>query len=172
VSASTSVTISIDFLELAGAVGGLISVLAGLVYLFGRLLIRQFNQALSDRFVIRDQNLAGLSQRLDEKFDSRDQVLEQLTMRLDARFSASEQSMESFRDNLARVQQHVTSVERDHLRLQVSLPNEYVRREDWIRFSGTIDTKLDWLRQRFEETGKLITKLMERAKPAEASDGA
>jgi hypothetical protein len=169
VSAST-VTVSIDFLELAGAVGGLVSALLAVVYLFGRLLIRQFNHALSERFVVRDQNLAGLSKRLDEKFDSRDQVLEQLTMRLDARFSASEQSMDSFRDDLARVKQHVTAVEREHLRLQVALPNEYVRREDWIRFSGTIDTKLDWLRLRFEETGKLITKLMERAKPAEASD--
>lgn len=32
-----------------------------------------------------------------------------------------------------------------------SLPNEYVRREDWIRFSNLIDAKLDRLNERIAD---------------------
>jgi hypothetical protein len=34
-----------------------------------------------------------------------------------------------------------------------SLANEYVRREDWIRFSNVIDAKLDRLSERIAELG-------------------
>jgi hypothetical protein len=37
-------------------------------------------------------------------------------------------------------------VERELLRLKAELPIEYVRREDWIRFSNTLEAKLDALR--------------------------
>ena len=38
------------------------------------------------------------------------------------------------------------SVERELLRLKAQLPMDYVRREDWIRFSNTLEAKLDALR--------------------------
>lgn len=37
-------------------------------------------------------------------------------------------------------------VEREMLKLRAQLPMDYVRREDWIRFSNTLEAKLDALR--------------------------
>jgi len=37
-------------------------------------------------------------------------------------------------------------VERQMMKLKAQLPLEYVRREDWIRFSSTLDAKLDAMR--------------------------
>jgi hypothetical protein len=54
-------------------------------------------------------------------------------------------------------------VEREVLKLKAQLPLEYVRREDWIRFSSTLDAKLDAMRTelRAEITG-LKERLAER----------
>ena len=41
-------------------------------------------------------------------------------------------------------------MEKDLLKLQAELPREYVRREDWIRFSSSIDAKLDHLRDKLD----------------------
>jgi hypothetical protein len=38
-------------------------------------------------------------------------------------------------------------IERGLFELRAALPLEYVRREDWIRFSGTLDAKLDAMRE-------------------------
>jgi hypothetical protein len=35
--------------------------------------------------------------------------------------------------------------------LKINLPLEYVRRDDWIRFSSTIDAKLDRMREEMRE---------------------
>jgi hypothetical protein len=44
--------------------------------------------------------------------------------------------------------------------LRVLLPIEYVRREDWIRFSATLDAKMDALRDEMrEEIGPIKEKL-------------
>jgi hypothetical protein len=51
-------------------------------------------------------------------------------------------------------------VERSIYELRVLLPIEYVRREDWIRFSATLDAKMDALREEMrEEIGLLKEKL-------------
>jgi hypothetical protein len=50
-------------------------------------------------------------------------------------------------------------VEREVMRLKAQLPLEYVRREDWIRFSSTLDAKLDAMRA---ELRAEITELKER----------
>ena len=42
-------------------------------------------------------------------------------------------------------------IERGFYELRASLPLEYVRREDWIRFSGTLDAKLDAMREEMRE---------------------
>ena len=47
-------------------------------------------------------------------------------------------------------------VERDLLTLRAELPQHYVRREDWIRFSSVIDAKLDALRA---EQSVVVTRL-------------
>lgn len=53
-------------------------------------------------------------------------------------------------------------IERMLFELRLSLPLEYVRREDWIRFSATLDAKLDALREELrEEIGAIKEKLYE-----------
>jgi len=42
-------------------------------------------------------------------------------------------------------------IERGLFELRAVLPLEYVRREDWIRFGGTLDAKLDALREEMRE---------------------
>ena len=50
-------------------------------------------------------------------------------------------------------------IERDLFELRAALPLDYVRREDWIRFGGTLDAKLDAMR---EEMRKEISDVKER----------
>ena len=45
----------------------------------------------------------------------------------------------------------VDDLEKQLIELRVNLPLEYVRREDWIRFSGTLDAKLDAMREEMRE---------------------
>jgi hypothetical protein len=45
----------------------------------------------------------------------------------------------------------VDDLEKQLTDLRVNLPLEYVRREDWIRFSGTLDAKLDAMREEMRE---------------------
>ena len=42
-------------------------------------------------------------------------------------------------------------IERALFELRASMPLEYVRREDWIRFSGSLDAKLDAMREEMRE---------------------
>ena len=53
----------------------------------------------------------------------------------------------------------VDDLEKQLIELRVNLPLEYVRREDWIRFSGTLDAKLDAMR---EEVREQIAEVKER----------
>jgi hypothetical protein len=53
----------------------------------------------------------------------------------------------------------VDELERQVIELRVNMPLEYVRREDWIRFSGTLDAKLDAMR---EEMRQEIAEVKER----------
>ena len=53
-----------------------------------------------------------------------------------------------------------SQLERAIYELRVLLPIEYVRREDWIRFSATLDAKIDGLREEMrEEIGAIKEKL-------------
>jgi hypothetical protein len=53
-----------------------------------------------------------------------------------------------------------SQMERAIYELRVLLPIEYVRREDWIRFSATLDAKMDGLREEMrEEIGPIKEKL-------------
>lgn len=54
-------------------------------------------------------------------------------------------------------------VEREMLKLKAQLPLEYVRREDWIRFSSTLDAKFDAMRVEMRaEMAELKERLAER----------
>ncbi len=54
-------------------------------------------------------------------------------------------------------------IEREVMRLKAQLPLEYVRREDWIRFSSTLDAKLDAMRAELrDEIYELKERLGER----------
>jgi hypothetical protein len=54
-------------------------------------------------------------------------------------------------------------VERQMMKLKAQLPLEYVRREDWIRFSSTLDAKLDAMRTELRtEITELKDRLAER----------
>jgi hypothetical protein len=53
----------------------------------------------------------------------------------------------------------VDELQRQVIELRVNMPLEYVRREDWIRFSGTLDAKLDAMR---EEMRQEIAEVKER----------
>ena len=50
-----------------------------------------------------------------------------------------------------RDSERVDDLEKQIIELRVNLPLEYVRREDWIRFSGTLDAKLDAMREEMRE---------------------
>jgi hypothetical protein len=53
-----------------------------------------------------------------------------------------------------------SQLERAIYELRALLPIEYVRREDWIRFSATLDAKMDGLREEMrEEIGPIKEKL-------------
>jgi gamma-glutamyl:cysteine ligase YbdK (ATP-grasp superfamily) len=54
-------------------------------------------------------------------------------------------------DQHERDSSRVTILENALTELRVSMPLEYVRREDWIRFSGTLDAKLDAMREEVRE---------------------
>lgn len=62
---------------------------------------------------------------------------------INGRFNSLEKAT---KDRTERLHQ----LDRDLLKLRAELPNQYVRREDWIRFGGQIDSKLDALYERLD----------------------
>lgn len=68
-------------------------------------------------------------------------LLSQFNKSLDERFESSDAVQMQIRDSVKK-----ESLRIDELTKQLqTLPLEYVRREDWIRFSAGIDAKLDRL---------------------------
>ena len=62
-------------------------------------------------------------------------------------------------DQRERDSGRVDDLEKQLTELRVNLPLEYVRREDWIRFCGTLDAKLDAMR---DEVREQIVEVKER----------
>jgi chromosome segregation ATPase len=50
-----------------------------------------------------------------------------------------------------RALQDVNGLRRELNELRSSLPLQYIQREDWIRFSTTIDTKIDAIHRKLDE---------------------
>lgn len=70
---------------------------------------------------------------------------------MDSRF----QALETSRERVRRAQetnllQHA-DIEKQILQLRADLPQSYVQREDWIRFSGTLEFKMDAIHRRIDE---------------------
>lgn len=59
--------------------------------------------------------------------------------------------LDRHRNQTMREAERWQEIERGLFELRASLPLEYVRREDWIRFSGTLDAKLDAMREEMRE---------------------
>lgn len=62
----------------------------------------------------------------------------QMDIRMDAQDAMREEQIETLRCEVDKASKTIEDVSR-------TLPLEYVRREDWIRFSASIDAKLDRL---------------------------
>ncbi len=61
---------------------------------------------------------------------------------------------------LEHIGARAVEIEKDLLRLRAELPLDYVRREDWIRFSNTLEAKLDAMRAEMRsELGELKDKI-------------
>jgi hypothetical protein len=75
--------------------------------------------------------LRQIERRIGERFESQDRALELLLAPVKARQQDEAVRLASLADQVRL--------------LATQLPMEYVRREDWIRFSAAIDHKLDKL---------------------------
>ena len=60
--------------------------------------------------------------------------------------------------------EEVKRIERELTNLQISMPNDYVKREDWIRFASVIDAKQDSLNDKLNVTNINFEVLLERMK--------
>jgi hypothetical protein len=69
---------------------------------------------------------------------------------LEARFKTLNESMTGIRTSQAREQENTLRIERELMQFKADLPRDYVRREDFIRAVGTIETKIDNMALRVE----------------------
>lgn len=135
-------TLQIELWQMLSGVLALCGGFFSVVAWFARKLIAQFELRLDERFKARDESLAAVKSQ-----------------------------MESTERRCGRVEEHVQSVEMQFMRLLAELPKEYVRREDWIRFGGSMDAKLDWLRTQTESLSKSVAKLTTLVKHGSNNDG-
>ncbi len=89
-------------------------------------------------------------------------VVAQFEKRLDERFATQEtarrEGRKAWEERFSSLDTNQRALDRDLLKLKADLPNEYVRREDWVRFGAVIeakidrlDTKVDMLKDRIHE---------------------
>lgn len=72
-----------------------------------------------------------------------------------------ERSFKERDEKLGSMTAKVDQVEKDLLRMRGELSDNYVRRDDWIRFSAVIDAKLEALRDKGEATQVLLMQAIE-----------
>lgn len=70
-------------------------------------------------------------------------LLDRHSQHIDRRFSELEKHDTAEQLRVERLRSELQAV-------RIEMSRDYVRREDWIRFSGLIDAKLDKLYERFE----------------------
>lgn len=69
---------------------------------------------------------------------------------LEHRFDGLMKSIQGVSNNVAEDQKSTQRLERELMQLRAELPRDYVRREDYIRAIGTIETKIDNMALRVE----------------------
>jgi hypothetical protein len=69
---------------------------------------------------------------------------------LEARFKLLNQSMENITKSQGIERENTLRIERELMQFKAELPRDYVRREDFIRAVGTIETKIDNMALRVE----------------------
>lgn len=69
---------------------------------------------------------------------------------LETRFKGLGDSMDSLKGGMQKEQETTQRLERELLQFKAELPRDYVRREDFIRAVGTIETKIDNMALRME----------------------
>lgn len=77
-------------------------------------------------------------------------TLIQFERRLETRFSSIEKILGSYKEQADTHAEETRRLDRDITQLKLDLANNYVRREDWIRLSTTLEAKLDALASRIE----------------------
>ncbi|MBF0340224.1 MAG: hypothetical protein HQL95_04595 [Magnetococcales bacterium] len=70
--------------------------------------------------------------------------------RLDQKFSSMETSIQNLTDRDQQADSQLRDLERDLRRLQIDMPVNYVRREDYVRGQSVIEAKLDALYNKLE----------------------
>ena len=95
------------------------------VWVFGKVLLAQFEKHLAERFQAQDEAREAGSKLLREALNQQREALSQHI--LDERKTSAQ----------------VVSLERDFLNWKAELPVQYVRREDYVRNQTIIEAKLD-----------------------------
>lgn len=73
-------------------------------------------------------------------------------------------SLKTLTERIDKVETKNDSLEKQFLTFLAQLPEKYVQREDWIRFSVSIDKKLDDLREVVGRAARSVAVLTERSK--------
>jgi hypothetical protein len=89
-------------------------------------------------------------------------IVRQFEARLDERFQLQEKArMEArlvYNQRFEGLEKDARAREREHMKLLVELPREYVRREDQIRFETGINGKLDALNAKLDLYNERVNK--------------
>lgn len=72
-------------------------------------------------------------------------LVNQFNKSLDQRFIERDEQHRQLRESIKNESIRITELSNSLQKFASAMPLEYVRREDWIRFSATIDHKLDRL---------------------------
>jgi hypothetical protein len=120
-----AMTVTFDVWDLLKAIGPLLTAFVVAMFTVGKLLIGQFDRRLNERFVAQD-----LARKESQKH-------------WDTKFTALENAAAAEANEWRRI-------ERDILLMKAELPNQYVRRDDYIRNQSVIESKIDGLAVRIE----------------------
>jgi hypothetical protein len=117
--------ISIELIQALGIAASLLSAIGVLLFSAGKLLVKQFER------------------RLDERFEGLERARSESTRHWDNKF-------ESLQQAAADNEREMRRMERDVMTLKADLPINYVRREDYIRNQSILEAKIDGVAIRIE----------------------
>lgn len=120
-----AMTITFDVWDLLKGIGPLLTGFVVALFTLGKLLIGQFDKRLNERFTAQDKAREASQKHWDTKFAALENA-------------AAAEAKEWLR------------LEKDFLIMKGELPNQYVRRDDYIRNQSVIESKIDGLAIRIE----------------------